>query len=66
MCIVLIFWIVKMTNVMIDFAPFFFVWSIPVLVITIVWTPAFYIYCVLYIVFCGLKSAVEVQKEVLP
>lgn len=64
MLIALVLWISKIVKVASDFAPFFFAWSIPVIVISIVvgaWL--FWTYFTIWILFLGTRAALEAAED---
>lgn len=66
-CIIFVFWVMKLIDNMIEFGPWFFAWSIPVILISVatsLW--CFYAYWIVWTIFIGLKAALQVQSEVLP
>lgn len=66
-CIIFAFWVVKLIDNMIEFGPWFFAWSIPVIILSFATSPiCFYSYWVVWTIFIGLKAALQVQSEVLP
>lgn len=65
--IIFAFWMMKLIDNMIEFGPWFFAWSIPVIILSIATSPiCFYSYCVVWIIFIALKAALQVQSKVLP
>lgn len=64
MMVVFILWIAKISKVSSDFAPFFFAWSIPIIVISIVvgkWL--FWTYFVLWLLFLGTRAVLEAAED---
>lgn len=62
--LVLLCFLIETAKNVITFLPFFYCWSVPVIVMSFFTTDMiFYIWCTVYIVFCMLKAGVEVEEK---
>lgn len=60
----LLCFLIETAKTVITFLPFFYCWSVPVVVMSFFTTDViFYIWCAVYIVFCMLKAGVEVEEK---
>lgn len=63
MMLVLLCFLIETAKTVITFLPFFYCWSVPVIVMSFFTTNViFYIWCAVYMVFCMLKAGVEIDR----
>lgn len=62
--IVFVLWTVKLAKVASDFAPFFFAWSLPIIIFSVAlgkWL--FWTYFTIWILFLGTRAGLEAAEE---
>lgn len=61
--LVVLCFLIETAKTVITFLPFFYCWSVPVIVMSFFTTNViFYIWCAVYMVFCMLKAGVEIDR----
>ena len=64
MMLALLCFLIETAKNVITFLPFFYYWSVPVIVMTCFTTNVtFYIWCAIYMAFCMMKAGVEVGEK---
>lgn len=60
---IVIMYMLDFIGTLLDFAPFFFISAIPILMLSVFWTPIFYIYMTIFLLFIGIKTIYKTKED---